>query len=807
MKKILIFTIVFFGLLCAFNASAGIIIRPVLNTGLVGYWSFNEGAGTKVGDMSGNGQHCTWAGSGSHWGDGKFGNGGRVTPALDDEATCGTNNIYNLTGNFTISFWAKLLTVGTDTYFVVAGRADTSYYLDAGEKGYYLMVRRNSDEVYFDFNIGGASAKADVMVTAPDDGLWHHIIGVRNGTSFKVYLDGVFSGEDTATLGDMSASGQTLYVGANDNGDSNVGIDEVRIYNRDLDESEIIKLYDSGASRIGMNKLGLVPDDLPANATISYVREDCAGYSPCYTTLASWESNFGGIDFANHSCSNGDLTCLGMTAVARIDGTWNSPNGAVTINGWTTDASNYIHIYTTASARHPGKWDETKYRIENSAFASSIDIYSKDVWIDGLQFKHVRNSSTAYTINIETTTGGTIKISNNIFWGDFSGSCSAARGIDHSSPTGITEKIWNNIFYGYKSPGGSDRAICHCAYGAAYIYNNTVYDSTRGFYSPGATYENVTLKNNLVQATSDGYSGTFASDSDYNISNISGDAPGSNSRNSTTANFVDATNKDFHLLPSDTGARNWGADLSNDATISFQFDIDRQARKGTWDIGADEARGTVTGASQANQITNGLVGYWPFNGPDIDGNLAYDRSAGGNNGTITGSAALIDGKVGQGINFDGADDFVNLGTGLNQQVVTVTVWVKPNTMASIKSVLSKARVYEMDIADGANYLSCYIGNGTNWATSHAHTASSYTVGSWTFFACVYDGTNLTAYQDGIPGTTVQPEYSPPGSSSNGIAIGRYGGGSYYFNGTIDEVRIYNRALEPEEIQRLYNLGR
>ena len=65
---------------------------------------------------------------------------------------------------------------------------------------------------------------------------------------------------------------------------------------------------------------------------------------------------------------------------------------------------------------------------------------------------------------------------------------------------------------------------------------------------------------------------------------------GSN-RISQTFSFVNESGDDFHLTSSDTGARNWGTDLSSDTYLPFSVDIDGQTRPtgaNTWDIGADE---------------------------------------------------------------------------------------------------------------------------------------------------------------------------------------------------------------------------
>ena len=57
-------------------------------------------------------------------------------------------------------------------------------------------------------------------------------------------------------------------------------------------------------------------------------------------------------------------------------------------------------------------------------------------------------------------------------------------------------------------------------------------------------------------------------------------------------------------------------------------------------------------------LTNGLVGSWTFDGPDMAVDTAFDRSGQGNNGTLTNGPTRTEGKIGQALNFDGSDDDV-----------------------------------------------------------------------------------------------------------------------------------------------------
>src|SRR3989344_8190545 len=64
-------------------------------------------------------------------------------------------------------------------------------------------------------------------------------------------------------------------------------------------------------------------------------------------------------------------------------------------------------------------------------------------------------------------------------------------------------------------------------------------------------------------------------------------------------------------------------------------------------------------------LTNGLVGYWSFDGKDMAGVTAYDRSGQNNNGTLTNGPVRAIGKIGQGLSFDGSNDYVNIANEAN----------------------------------------------------------------------------------------------------------------------------------------------
>jgi len=321
--------------------------------------------------------------------------------------------------------------------------------------------------------------------------------------------------------------------------------------------------------------------------TVTKVMESCAGYTEgedCFTSLSAWEAAYGGIDFASASCTDGDLTCVNTSAVAEIDGTWTSPDTtAVTINGWTTSATNYIKIYTTATARHDGTAGSGYIlRADHSLY-----IIESNVWIDGLEIDN--DGGANWTIDCRwASQAGTIKISNNIIHNG----TSIGMYLDENS-NNLIFNVWNNIIYDF------DTGIHWQGDAGGSVYNNTIINNTT--YGIYGVLETFNLKNNISSGNGTDY--YHVGNTTYS-NNISSDAtsPDGASFQNQTVSFVSTTSgsEDFHLSSSDTSAKDAGTDLSADANLAFTTDIDGDIRSGSWDIGADEQSG---GTTATNNIT------------------------------------------------------------------------------------------------------------------------------------------------------------------------------------------------------------
>jgi formylglycine-generating enzyme required for sulfatase activity len=220
-------------------------------------------------------------------------------------------------------------------------------------------------------------------------------------------------------------------------------------------------------------------------------------------------------------------------------------------------------------------------------------------------------------------------------------------------------------------------------------------------------------------------------------------------------------------------------------------------------------------------IDSGLVAYWPMD--EDTGSLIGDSSGNGNYGNIYGATWTI-GISGSALSFDGIDDYVQcqypgpIGTSSR----TVTFWAKANSLPSGFSAVAMSyggnpTTSGSDFKPELNFNS----EGVAISVSRSYISYDATVidNTWHFYSfALPDLPNPTVddcivYQDGIELTSVNGSVNIDSLiNTHGdypIKIGRYSydssGDPNYFIGEIDEMRVYDRALSPEEIQALYEL--
>jgi hypothetical protein len=222
---------------------------------------------------------------------------------------------------------------------------------------------------------------------------------------------------------------------------------------------------------------------------------------------------------------------------------------------------------------------------------------------------------------------------------------------------------------------------------------------------------------------------------------------------------------------------------------------------------------TVTAAAPAPVGVPGLVLALGFD--ESGGIIAADSSGGGRNGTVR-EAAFVAGKYGNALSFDGVNDWVtvpdsaalDLTTGM-----TIEAWVRPATLSGWETLVLKERgiedlAYGLYVHDGAPLPGGVAAPAGTIKTSTGHHtvhgSSALAIGQWTHVATTYDGATQRFY---VNGTLVASRAQTGSMQVSGSPL-RIGGNNAwageFFQGLIDEVRVYNRALTAAEIERDMN---
>jgi hypothetical protein len=202
-----------------------------------------------------------------------------------------------------------------------------------------------------------------------------------------------------------------------------------------------------------------------------------------------------------------------------------------------------------------------------------------------------------------------------------------------------------------------------------------------------------------------------------------------------------------------------------------------------------------------------LVGWWELD--EGEGQTAYD-SAGSNDGAIY-DATWTTGKFGGALNFDGAGDYVAV-SGLDNfdadnNIFSISVWVNPNDDSGTHYVMGENqdgynKEWNVRISSAGEVMYLY---GYSY-TTRSTTTSPISFSQWNHVVWVVDQDSevLKIYVDGEEETLDSSvvENVVVGNAPFRIARDRSG----YFDGLIDEVRIYDRALSEQEIQALMQGG-
>ena len=216
----------------------------------------------------------------------------------------------------------------------------------------------------------------------------------------------------------------------------------------------------------------------------------------------------------------------------------------------------------------------------------------------------------------------------------------------------------------------------------------------------------------------------------------------------------------------------------------------------------------------ATVAADNLVGWWKLD--ETSGDTVFDSSGQNFHGSIENFATNQIGQDGilyKSVEVDGVNDYIDLPTlGFTRasgEPLTVTAWIKPSSNTIGRGVIFGSRngsgsgdLFKIEVNNSNQYVFEYDSTGNGGIA----TGSSISTG-WAHIAAIYDGSDIILY---INGLEVSRNTGNPNAAidQDNYQIGkRSDSNTEYFDGNIDDLRLYNKALSQDEVSRIQNATR
>jgi len=254
----------------------------------------------------------------------------------------------------------------------------------------------------------------------------------------------------------------------------------------------------------------------------------------------------------------------------------------------------------------------------------------------------------------------------------------------------------------------------------------------------------------------------------------------------------------------------------NENSTSITFTVDNTAPVTSYDPTTDEngsektvtnifvnvsASDAISNVSTFIDFDNSLVSWWRMD--DVNGSEDPTDYLGVNNGTAVGTAAQTDsGKMGKAFEFDGNSDSIDTPFDGSEYIdLTISLWAKMDTNTGID--------YLLDNSPGASgYMLRNDGTSVwfyvyNDAAAHGGVSTPDTLSDWTHVVALHNTSGNFIYIDGVYKAQTLYAATEIADSSDLLRIGAEYDNTDHFDGSIDDVIIFNRSLSATEVQGLY----
>ena len=280
-----------------------------------------------------------------------------------------------------------------------------------------------------------------------------------------------------------------------------------------------------------------------------------------------------------------------------------------------------------------------------------------------------------------------------------------------------------------------------------------------------------------------------------------------------TINTIDRLGKTYELASSSDGFENFMERLFTPEAMIYWKEVNglegytEDTSVPYFTQGQKESIVDVDLSSAEHSVDPNTVGLWHFN---VSGSPTLDETDNNNDGDVVGSTWTPSGKFGGAFVFDGDEDYIVAPTtGMNSHKGTVMAWVKvagPGDLPGYSELIfshrygaTNTRIYMLK-ADGTGMSYLVRMGGNSWDD----TGCDFVLDEWAHVALVWDNGNYYAYFNGLE--VKSGSYTDFGNLDSVVHLGNYKATDkkYAFNGTIDEVVIYDEALTEDEIKDIFN---
>ncbi|PIZ46503.1 hypothetical protein COY32_03175, partial [candidate division WWE3 bacterium CG_4_10_14_0_2_um_filter_41_14] len=676
---------------------------------------------------------------------------------------------HDIVGDTTLMFWFKTSATNADNRIIDKYATGNGYYMKTIASG-----------ILYAATLGTGSATS-TSTTAVNDGVWHYITWVIDaGANQYLYIDGILEDTDAITL-TSTAAPYPLYLMANDGTAGFVAgsLDSYAHVKAALTAAQIKELYNASSE-----KYTLVSNNESANG----IKESAAT-----------------IDANYH---NFEISQNGTAASLSVDGA--------------TPVTTAVNLAN----------EDSYVRLQNS---DSTNTASVD-WVYVRKYAATAPVATPATEEVGPGPVGYWKFDDPT--STPSGGTSGQAAMD-SSGQGNNGVLGSTINADSADPTWQSEDMCvsgKCLKfdGSSAGVTATVTQARTSVLSVGLWIKPVTLTSRQ-DFISSGDAGTYPTNNwifsikGNSSNNASLSVFGSTTELNTGANVLSANKWQYVVFVSDgtnvsiyidgklvisnvlaiNNSNSTGEYIGRSSAIYFQGTIDevkiypyaRSAAQIKADYnakGSSSTKGTSvalgTNVKSNDAFSNGLVGYWKMD--ETSGNI-IDASGNNNSGTITGTT-VIAGKYGNTRNFSSTSDIAAITSIAIPGSWSISSWFKYPFPSASCNTLTRGVNYDHQviIQCGGTLLGTYDNHSLGWVSSGFNTNTLSN--GWHHLTAVGDGGVTKFYIDGsYVGTS---NYQ---SNSEISYIGNYQGGNQQF-GSIDETRIYNRALSPKEVRDLYN---